>query len=65
MFKFIKSLDEEELEKKIHKFKEKRHIVQVQYSTCPYQNNLFNKVWHCVMIEYKEYKNSNGGTSSN
>jgi uncharacterized protein YlbG (UPF0298 family) len=48
----MKSLDEEDLADKIHKFKENHNIKKVTYSTCPYSTDMFHKVWHCILIEY-------------
>ena len=55
-YKFMKAIDEEELERKIHKFQEKYFINSIQYSTSAYPTKDFHNVWHCVMIEYEEYK---------
>lgn len=58
MYKFMKSLDEADLAKQMNKFAETHYIVQTQYSTCPYNTDIFHKVYHSVMLEYKEYKKS-------
>ena len=55
---FMKSLDENDLALKIDKFEETHYIVDRQYSICPYNTEIYHKVWHCVMLVYKEYKKS-------
>ena len=58
MYKFFKSLSENDLAREMNKFRETHYIIQTQYSTCPYITDIYHQVWHCVMVEYKEYKKS-------
>lgn len=55
MFKLIKSLSEKDVERQLNNFSKTHYIMNVQYSTSPYNAGFYHKVWFSALVEYKEY----------